>query len=97
MTVSVRFTQTKAAPTVLSPSTRTAQVVLALAEQAPLHADSLRLVSGSAVSFAVVPSTYFSVQSVPQSMPAGELDTSPPAVFVTVRVYSFLQTPPSAR
>ena len=65
--------------------------------QSPSHFSKEWPVPGAAVSVTDVPSTYFSAQSVPQAMPAGELDTLPPAVFFTVRVYSFLQTPPSAR
>ena len=65
-----------------------ALVVSPLLLQSPPHPEKDELGSGSAVSVTSVPSEYDSVQSTPQLMPTGSLNTVPvpSPVLLTVNV-----------
>src|SRR3989442_4881316 len=66
---------TNDAVTVLSAESVTAHAPVPV--QAPLHPPNVEPAAGAAVSVTVVPGAYDSLQSLPQTMPAGLLVTVP--------------------
>lgn len=73
----------KLAATVFAASIVTAHAPVPV--QAPVQPLNVNPADGVAVSVTVVPASKLEVQLVPQLMPAGELETDPPAEEVTVK------------